>query len=243
MRTPSDAPLVSVVLATRGRPNLVRVAIACFAAQTLADAELILVVDEDEPVTHPLPNGTRTVVTPPWTPLGTKLNAGAACARGRLLAKWDDDDYYAPGYLAEMCAHLTDVASARVTFLRPFVLYDALTGRLVLSDPARCSGATLLMTLGTWHSTPFRDRRCEVDADFLLDVKALHGCASIRPRCSKVVPFVQLRHAGHLWNCMPDGRTVREWADGLPDLDMKLEDVVGRRVAAVWRTYAKSIAG
>ncbi len=228
-------PLVSVILATRGRAALARVALACFEAQTLADRELVLVMDEDELVQGPLPKRTRVVVTPPRTPLGTKLNAGAARARGHLLAKWDDDDFYGARFLAEMCKHLTEVAAARVTFLRPFVLYDSVTGRLLRSDPARCSGATLVTTRETWHATPFRDRRCQIDSDFLLDVIASHGPMSILPHASSGVPFVQLRHRGHLWNHMPDGRPVGEWMAGLPDVDLDLDDIVGEGVASVWR--------
>lgn len=235
------APLVSVVLATRGRADLVRVALACFAAQTLTDRELILVRDEDEPAKGPLPNWTHVVLTSPRTPLGTKLNAGAASARGRLLAKWDDDDFYAPGYLAEMCKHMNEAAT-RVTFLQPFVLYEAVTGRLLRSDEARCSGATLVTTRETWHATPFRDRRRAVDSDFLLDVIASHGRASIRPRASDGVPFVQLRHDGHLWNRMPDGRSVNEWLGSLARVDLELEDVVGEEAASIWRARGHLLA-
>ena len=99
----SLSPVVSVVLATRDRPSLLRGAIAAVLTQTFHELELIVVDDGSGPETagvvadaevDPRVRGIRHA-----KPRGAAAarNAGAALARGRHLLFEDDDCRGMPG--------------------------------------------------------------------------------------------------------------------------------------------------
>jgi glycosyltransferase involved in cell wall biosynthesis len=98
-------PLVSVVLPTHNRPDLLREAIISVSQQTLNDWELIIIDDGSVPeidleklsinvkgdikvVRHPIPQGGAAA-----------KNTGIIHSKGEYLAFLDDDDLFAPEYL------------------------------------------------------------------------------------------------------------------------------------------------
>src|ERR1043166_1315605 len=102
-------PLVSCVLVTRDRPAFVRQALRCFSSQDYPDKELIVVDDGAAPVESlcaGVPRLTYIRLDTP-APTGTKLNLGIEAARGDILQKLDDDDFYAPGFLSIAARRLT----------------------------------------------------------------------------------------------------------------------------------------
>lgn len=118
--TDSAAPLVSVVIPTHNRPELLREALASVAAQTFTDWEVVVVDDGSTPpidaaaletmvggrlrlVRHEQPRGVAAA-----------RNSGFAAARGELIAQLDDDDRLAPEALSAAAAALHD---ADVAFL------------------------------------------------------------------------------------------------------------------------------
>src|SRR5262245_42599025 len=101
-------PLVSAILVTRDRPAFVRQALRCFAAQTYANRELIVVDDGAQSVRSLCAKAPRVRyhrLTVP-TSTGTKLNLGIALAGGTILQKWDDDDFYGRRFLSLSVEHL-----------------------------------------------------------------------------------------------------------------------------------------
>src|SRR5215510_15017129 len=95
-------PLISCVLVTRDRPGFFRQALRCFAAQDYPNKEIVVIDDGESPV-GALCGGVRGLTyvrLNSSTPTGTKLNVGVEIARGDILQKLDDDDYYAPGFLS-----------------------------------------------------------------------------------------------------------------------------------------------
>lgn len=98
-------PLVSVIIATRGRPKLLRRAIESVAEQSYPSLEVV-VVDENDPGSGPAGETARVVEelmrsvaisylrdrTPTW--VCTARNEGAAAARGDYFAFLDDDDWW-----------------------------------------------------------------------------------------------------------------------------------------------------
>lgn len=233
-------PEVSVLMATHDRAELLEVALGCFMAQRRVSAEL-LIVDDSTPSArmprHPLISLLRVA---PGTPLGVKLNMAAAQAQSTVLAKWDDDDYYGPYYLTRMMEFMHRSAM-KVIFAQPFLFYDLLADRLHVSDPQRCSGATLTMPRQTWLETRFQPLREAVDATFLLDVIAQAGPESclgydVGPQ------FIQLRHANHLWNHLPDGRPVREYLAGCAVAATPVAEIVPETVLGRWAGFRKKIA-
>ncbi|WP_020576106.1 glycosyltransferase family 2 protein [Actinopolymorpha alba] len=116
-------PLVSVVIATRNRPELLRQAIEAVRRQTYAGPIECVVVFDQAPVDDSLvasanagagdgadEKGERTLVAipNPRTPgLAGARNAGIDAAQGELIAFCDDDDEWLPEKLDRQVEHLS----------------------------------------------------------------------------------------------------------------------------------------
>jgi glycosyltransferase involved in cell wall biosynthesis len=101
-------PLVSVVIATRNRPHLLRLALASISAQQGLPGqavEAVVVNDGGTDLTGELASAAeaglrvRSLVLPARRGLAAARNAGIDVARGEFLAFLDDDDLYLPGHL------------------------------------------------------------------------------------------------------------------------------------------------
>lgn len=176
---------LSVILASGDRPRSRRLALACYAHQTYARRELIVVDDgqacpaDIEAITAV---GGRLVHARPGSPPGTKLNRGASEAQGRFCLKVNADDWYAPYFLERV---LTAVETGRqgvcrpvLAFLRPFLCLDLTEWEVRRSTAIPLSGATLLFERETWKERPFRAVASHEDSWFLRDQAAL----GVRPQ-------------------------------------------------------------
>jgi glycosyltransferase involved in cell wall biosynthesis len=102
-------PRVSVVIPTRGRPDLVGGAIASVASQTMTDLEIVVVVDGPDAPTEAVLAAIaeprmRVEVLPEPRGAPVARNRGVAVARGEFVAILDDDDLWLPGKLAAQLA-------------------------------------------------------------------------------------------------------------------------------------------
>lgn len=98
-------PEVSVVIPTRDRPELVTRAVRSALAQTLANIEVIVVVDGPDPQTRAAlaqidDDRLRVVELPESGGASNARNVGAREARARWTALLDDDDEWRPDKLA-----------------------------------------------------------------------------------------------------------------------------------------------
>jgi glycosyltransferase involved in cell wall biosynthesis len=107
-------------------------AIRCFQQQTYPNRELLIVAD-GETVRDLVPNDPRIRLIEtdgrPW--IGEKRNFACEHARGEIIVHWDDDDYSAPGRIADQVKRLTESGHAvtgyrvmRFTDGRHWWLYD-----------------------------------------------------------------------------------------------------------------------
>lgn len=110
---------VSVVIATRNRPEMVREAIASVRAQDYAgDIEVLVVFDQSEPdaglaSSTTDPGRSVRVLTNTRTPgLAGARNSGISEAVGTYVAFCDDDDYWMPAKLSRQTAALAAVPAA-----------------------------------------------------------------------------------------------------------------------------------
>jgi glycosyltransferase involved in cell wall biosynthesis len=123
----SRSPAVSVVIATRDRPALLRRAIAAVLDQDYdGPIDIAVVFDQTQPDTS-LNRSTerRTVVVMPNTRtpgLPGGRNTGISATKGSLIAFCDDDDEWLPGKLTLQVEHL--VQHPDVTFCSTGIVVD-----------------------------------------------------------------------------------------------------------------------
>ncbi|WP_236703539.1 glycosyltransferase [Paenibacillus xylanivorans] len=106
----------------------------------------------------------RIYTLPENLSLGHCLNHGAALARYDLIAKFDDDDYYAPGYLTDSVQTLVRT-NADIVGKRAHYMYLSSKKLLLLRYPTKANqyvpliqGATLLVKRHVVIEVGFRDK-------------------------------------------------------------------------------------
>jgi len=220
-------------MATGNRPGFVRQLLRCFARQTYADRELIVADDGDPPVgrlCRGVPGVRYLRLTQPAT-MGGKLNLAAEAARGEILHKIDDDDFYHADFLAASAAALPrdreNVVVARCCFLV-----------LLRGDPALRhsghgwkAGGTLCFPRAMWRRTPFRDAPRSVDSWFLKD----HSPEIIR--LCHPEQYILVRHGANTWNQVTTGDTDTYFR-ARPPYEKSLREVVPPED---WRFYSARV--
>ena len=219
-------PMVSCILPTRNRRRFLPQALRCFARRTYANAELIVIDDSDRPagpLCREVPGVRYLRLTQP-APLGTKVNLAIAEARGEFLQRLDDDDYYAPGFIATSVRHAPvedrdSAVVARCCFLiamagRPQVLH---------SGHGWNAGGSLFFHRSCWLRQPFRDVAQSEDSHFLRDLqpRILRVCAAEE--------YMVVRHGNNTWNWGIAGSVrmrVEEYFDGRRPYEKPLEALV-----------------
>ncbi|MCJ8506127.1 glycosyltransferase family 2 protein [Kocuria flava] len=107
----SDQPSVSVLIATAGRPKMLREAVRAIVEQDYAGPLQVVVVfdriDVDALADVAVPAGVELLTVPNTrTPgLAGARNTGIAAATGEIIAFCDDDDVWAPRKLTRQVAH------------------------------------------------------------------------------------------------------------------------------------------
>lgn len=147
-----DAPpaVVSVLCCTR-RPVHLELLFENFARQSYSPKELVLVLhgegfpSEKEILgrLETLGFSSKLLRAPQEWSLGRCLQAGSDLASGSYIARFDDDDYYGPGYLEHMVAYLED-SQAGMVGKNSFPILFSQSQRSLLYKPGRENQFTLL---------------------------------------------------------------------------------------------------
>jgi glycosyltransferase involved in cell wall biosynthesis len=221
-----EAPLISVIMATRDRPRLLPIALTCYQHQTYPRRELIVVDDGEAFPADPAQVaavGGRLIRVEPGTPLGTKLNQGLEVAEGRFCQKMDDDDWYAPQFLETMVSAIftswQGVCRPTLAFLMPFLFFDLLRWEVRRSMQVNIPGATLLFGRDDWDARHFRPVRRDEDVWFLLD-QTRAGVTRLPVHRPEL--FLAVRHRGvgpnrgHTWTSQVSGETLERYLTRRP---------------------------
>jgi glycosyltransferase involved in cell wall biosynthesis len=167
-------PDVSVVVATKGRPQLLRRAVTSILSQAYpGNLECAVVFDQhvaaDVPVEVPAGRRLRVLVNTRTPGLAGARNTGITGTGGALVAFCDDDDVWLPGKLALQAESLTESAAH---FLASGVRIrhgDHMTIRI---PPAEVGfGALVHDRMTALHPSTFVIRRSALDAIGLIDEK------------------------------------------------------------------------
>jgi glycosyltransferase involved in cell wall biosynthesis len=177
-------PLVTCVCPTTGsRSSFLQRAVNCFAKQTYDNAELLIVTDDAESVRkvflavfgldlgHPVesfsvewPKPLRCIVAPAGLKLGAKRNFANEQATGKIICHFDDDDYSAPGRIADQVQHLASSALPATGYSRMKFTDGASWWRY--KDPLFPLGTSLCYWKSWWETHRFYD--VQVGSDTLL---------------------------------------------------------------------------
>lgn len=104
-------PAVSVIIATRDRPGLLKEAVASVLAQTFENFELLVVDDGEEdmgPLLDEFADDRIRYFRSPRKGKPSALNAALIVAKGEYIAYLDDDDLYYPWHLQTLVCALTN---------------------------------------------------------------------------------------------------------------------------------------
>jgi glycosyltransferase involved in cell wall biosynthesis len=201
----APAPLVSCVMPTRGRIDFVLQSIRYFQRQVGPPAELLILDDGPIDLSSRLPADSRIrYLRTPVESIGAKRNRGVQLARGRYIAHWDDDDWYAPTRLATQLAPLIDGSADICGFTESvfFVLAawefwrvtPALHRRLFVQD---VHGGTLVYDRRLWKDgARYPALSLAEDAHFLRQVTRRGARLA---RVSGEREFIYLRHGENSW--------------------------------------------
>jgi len=115
----TDSPTISVVVATRDRPEMLRRAVAAITADDYPGViETVLVFDQSEPDQSMASDDPRRPIRVTANERSTGLaggrNTGVLAATGEWLAFCDDDDEWLPGKLRAQMAAIDATAAARM---------------------------------------------------------------------------------------------------------------------------------
>ncbi len=221
--------LISCILPTRNRRNFCAQAIRCFERQTYAESELI-VVDDGDPTVEDLCAGRERISyfhTGQPTLLGTKLNFGIERARGAVLHKMDDDDFYHPEFL-RTAAHRVNAAPDCIIAWDCFLVLMAGEGEPRYSGHGWAAGGTLCFSRKLWERAPFRDLPRSVDRGFLIDHEY-----RIDPVCRPEL-YLLVRHGRNTWTRMAE-RDTDECLRSLPVYSKPLDELMDAADATFYR--------
>ena len=189
-------PSVSCILVTRNRRPFFAQALQYYTAQRYSNRELIVVDDGDDAVGD-LCKGLENVTyirLKQRTPPGTNLNLGIEASRGEVLQKIDDDDYYAPDFLATAVSHLLRVKGRNpLVAWCCFAVFVAGKPEPFFSGHGWQAGGTLCFPRPLWKRTPFRDVFFSYDSLFIKDTNPtlVRACAADQ--------YMLVRHGGNTW--------------------------------------------
>ncbi|PWV94385.1 glycosyltransferase involved in cell wall biosynthesis [Paenibacillus cellulosilyticus] len=201
---------VTIVTSTI-RPKYMKLLLENYARQQWAHKELIIVLNRErmsmsryEEAAQKYDN-VRILRLPSKHPLGDCLNLAASHAQYPYIAKFDDDDYYGPGYIADSMNTFAQTG-ADIVGKRSFFFYFPHRQLLMLrmrKDPTqgdikRVAGATLMFRASVLEHVKFGKKKQGSDVQFLRDCLQ-HG---LMLRSASPYHFAAFRRADqntHTW--------------------------------------------
>jgi O-antigen biosynthesis protein len=157
-------PLVTCIMPTADRRELVPRAIGYFLRQDHPARELVIIDDGEDRVADLMPADPRVryEASDRRLVLGAKRNAACEAARGEVIVHWDDDDWIAPHRLSHQLRELERTGaevcgSSSLMYLKPAARR---AWRYEHPDPRGCgwvAGNTLCYTADAWRRNRFAD--------------------------------------------------------------------------------------
>lgn len=212
--TPSSSflekPLVSIICSTN-RPDFVNNVLDSVARQNYSNFEFLLLThgfqpDQAEVTAFATSKGIANFTllnASSEDSLGMCLNKLVEASSGHIIAKFDDDDYYAENYLLDS-VYALKYSNADLVGKRAIYLYSQEDDVVVLRMPMQehkvtdfVAGATLVGYKRVFEENPFQNVRRGEDTRFLRSASQLGAKIYSADRFN----FMQMRGAhAHTWN-------------------------------------------
>ncbi|WP_415079153.1 glycosyltransferase family 2 protein [Microbacterium sp.] len=204
----SPLPLVSVVIATRDRPEMLREAVDAVLSQDYSGPiETIVVFDQSEPDKGIEREGdhrsVRVTTNSRKVGLAGARNSGIRSSAGEYIAFCDDDDYWLPGRLSAQIAAISAWPDASLATTGIRVQYDGETFDRTLDAELVPMTALLRDRHTQLHPSTFLLRRSLLDAVGLVDEQVPGGFgedyefllrhAKLHPIVNVAAPLVVVR--------------------------------------------------
>ncbi len=171
--------MISIICCTK-RQNFMENVFQNYERQVWKDKELIIVLNRnDMDINNWIERAKQHLCVsvyqlPEETTLGECLNYGIEKSKNAYIAKFDDDDYYAPNYLTESITALND-KGADIVGKRSVYMYFEEWRTLAIYRPGRenrfvkrgLKGATLLFKREIWEEIKFPSKNQHEDDVFL----------------------------------------------------------------------------
>lgn len=212
---PRTRPTVSILLCTN-RPHRVASALKGFASQVGVELDVVLVAHGFDPHGTAVQEAIRdsgidrvsTIAADANLTLGECLNLAVEASSGEVLAKMDDDDFYAPRYLADLLDAL-DYSGADIVGKQAHYMYvesqDATLYRFGHKEHQYTDfvmGPTITGYRRVFEQIPFQRRNTGEDSSFLAAVIEAGFLIYSADRFN----FVQRRGSdGHTWQVSDAG--------------------------------------
>ena len=175
----SEPPLVSCIMATADRPELVPKAIEYFSRQDYPSVELVIVDNGVRAIDEAIPDDGRIryVRAPQRLTLAAAHNLACELASGDIICHWDDDDWMAPWRVSYQVQDLLRAEDETICGLSTLLFYEPMgrrAWRYQYPQNARpwLSGATFCYRKRFWEQHRFPDRSCGADTTLVWGLPA-----------------------------------------------------------------------
>jgi glycosyltransferase involved in cell wall biosynthesis len=236
--------LISVIIPTLRRPQLLLRAVKSALEQSYRRIEVIVVVDGPDPETTAALRSVSdprlmVIVNPRSLTAAGARNIGAASAKGEWIAFLDDDDEWLPCKLERQLAYaigrggvlvtcLNRVVTSYSTAIVPELIYDnrvpldeyLFDRRSLLSRPGYIPTSNYLMPRYLFNSAPFKVGNPHDDWDFILTLSK-----QLRVRIETVPEVLTIMHVD---GGRPSLSTSGTWRQSLIWID-SIRSIVTRR--------------
>lgn len=155
---------------TRGRPQFVKEAVACWMRQTYPRRELIVVDDRDSPsFPHGLQlEGAQYHLLDRRLSIGAKRNIACARSAGEVILHWDDDDWSAPSRIEDQVTRLQRTGKLFTGYHSGvFVDEERSEAWRYSAAPTYAFGSSFCYRRSLWQRCPFADRNTGEDNEFV----------------------------------------------------------------------------
>lgn len=161
--------MISVLMPTYGRPELLAEAVECFLRQTVSDCELLVANDwPDQTIVIDHPK-VRVYNLSERLSLGAKRNLLNDLCSGSLVMDWDDDDIYLPAHI-EHCLEMLSIHRTGL-FAKQRWQWKYSGGKLCRISPAGYMHTAIMCKKLRVELGGYADQTRHSDLEFLLRIK------------------------------------------------------------------------